>query len=480
MRLPLLRALAVLLPPLAACATPAEEAEAPRRPNVLLIVADDLAAVLGTYGHPTCRTPNLDALAARGVRFDVACCQFPVCGPSRASFLTGLYPTASGVLGNGGDFRETRPDHVTLPQLFRAEGYAVERIGKLYHMGVPGDIMRGTPGVDDEASWDRALDLRSPEIHSLGVRRDCAPGVSHQGVDFLRIELEGDGSEQHDHLAADAAIEALERLAEDPFFLAVGFVRPHVPLVAPAPYFAPYPDASVVVPAQDPDDPLDMPERARSQTNAVKYQMSDADARGATAAYFASVSYLDAQVGRVLEALERLGLAGDTVVVFTSDHGYHLGQHTMWQKLSLLDDCLRVPLIVASPRSTARDAGCDALVELIDVYPTLAALCDLPTPREVQGHSFRALLDDPASAAWERDDVYAQNHRGADGLRTDAWKIVAWPVDGGEEYELYDLRADPGELVNLANEPSASEALNEMRARLERARVAAGVLAPRS
>ncbi|MCP4639267.1 MAG: sulfatase-like hydrolase/transferase [bacterium] len=451
------------------CASPVRAAGPARKPNVLFIISDDLCTSLGAYGHLHAKTPNLDRLAARGVQFERAYCQFPVCGPSRASIMTGMYPRALRATGNRqSDFRNKFPDIVTLPQLFRQNGYYTARVSKIYHMGVPGDILEGSSGLDDPLSWVDAVNIKGPEQYAPGDSTDLSPKVTHQGVDFVRVLADGDDLVHADGQAADKAVELLGAHKDEPFFLAVGMVRPHVPLAAPRDYFDPYRADDMVIPEVPEGDLDDVPEAARFQTNAVKYGMSVEQQREVLAAYCATVAYMDAQVGKVLDELERLGLADDTIVVFMSDHGYNLGQHTCWQKLSLFEDSVRVPFIVATPGQKGKRT-CQRVIELLDLYPTLAEVCGLDLPHELHGESFARLLHDPEHRAFADNAAYTITRNSGESLRTERWRFNLWK-DGGAGMELYDLDNDPGEFTNLAEESAHADVVASLKERLIAAR----------
>lgn len=465
------------------------------RPNILFVVSDDLNTRIGPYVDSSLRlhTPHLDRLAAEGVSFMRAYSQFPVCGPSRASFMSGLYPETTRVTGNGFDdanHRIANPslvDHPSLAAFLRERGYYTARVSKIFHMGVPGGIERGEAGSDDPDSWDYAVNLMAPETLTPGTLEKLSRG-DHYGSNFSRMILP-DGTElsQADVLAADHAIAILEtragatppgatnrtRLKPDaPFLLAVGFVRPHVPLIAPARHFARYPERDAPLPDVPPDDLDDVPDEARANTNAVRFGMTEQEQRQAIAAYHASVSFMDEQVGRLLDTLDRLGLRDDTIIVFTSDHGFNLGEHTSWQKQNLWEESVRVPLIVSVPGTRHAGAESAAIVELIDLYPTLAELAGLggETPAILQGASLVPFLVSPAAAGADRA-AYTISARGGASIRTDRWRYNRWgetPTGGNEE--LYDHESDPREIRNLARDSGYRNVLADMRARLEDAR----------
>lgn len=427
-------------------------AQAPARWNVLFIASDDLNATLSVYGRDYVRTPNLSRLARRGVRFDRAYCQYPLCNPSRSSFLTGLRPDRTKVRDNEAKFRDADPNIVTLPQMFRKNGYYVARVGKLFHYGVPGQI--GTNGLDDPASWDHVVNPRGRDKDDESKVVSIKPG-SGLGATLSWLADGGTDEEQTDGKSATAAIKLLEEHRDGPFFLAVGFFRPHTPYVAPKPYFDAYPLELVLLAQNPPDDRADIPLAALT-THAGEPTITQDQRRHAIQAYAASVTFMDAQVGRLLDALDRLGLADRTIVVFLSDHGYHLGEHGLWQKRSLFEESARVPLIVAQPGHKANGMPCLRLAELVDVYPTLAELCGLTPPAGLDGRSLVPLLDEPLQP-WKNAAYTEVTRKVGDNtflgrsIRTERFRYTEWD-EGRRGVELYDHKSDPQEFRNVAGD----------------------------
>ncbi len=448
--------------------------------NVLLIVSDDLAACLGSYGNPVVRTPHLDRLAREGVVFERAYCQYPVCGPSRASFMTGLYPNTTRMSGNRKESfkvnNKALAQHPSIGEFLRQNGYFSGRVGKIYHMGIPGGVEVGEPGGDDPDSWDWAYNVLAPETFSPGKLELLSPKRTHMGSNFARLIVPNDReATQHDVLAAHQAVAVLEnkQATGKPFFLGVGFVRPHVPLVAPQRLFDNYPAEKMKLPHVPAGDLDDVPVPARAMDNLPRYGMNEEQQRQAIAGYYASVEFMDEQVGRLLAALDRLDLRKNTLVIFTSDHGYNLGEHQMWQKLSLFEESARVPLIVSAPgfeRSAGRKA--QGVAELIDVYPTIADLLGLKekAPRNLQGRSLRPLLEQPEKTEWEKRYAFTVTHQQGEGLRTPRWRYNRWGANGKDGEELYDHSKDPREFTNLARSPEHATVLAEMRALADEAK----------
>jgi uncharacterized sulfatase len=447
------------------------QTRAPQRPNVLLIMADDLNNDLGAFGHPTVKTPHLDRLAARGVRFDRAYNQFPLCNPSRVSLLTGLRPDTTRIYDLQTPVRATLPDVVTLPQLFQKNGYFAARVGKIYHYGNPGQI--GTSGLDDPASWDLV-------VNPAGIDKDEESQLTNytpkrglgSSLSFLASPA---GDDEHtDGKVANDTIALLEKHKDRPFFLAAGFYRPHCPFIAPKKYFDMYPLDRMPLRASRRPAPDAVPAALRF-TNPPNWDLTDDQQREVIRAYYASISFLDANVGRLLDALDRLRLSDNTIVVFMSDHGYNLGEHGEWMKQSLYEPSARGPLVIAAP-GKAKGRPSPRIVEFVDLYPTLAELARLAPPAGLEGRSLVPLLGNP-SARWDHP-AFTQVRRGGAAnafmgysVRTERWRYTEWE-DGKRGAELYDEKGDPDELRNLASLPEHRAVVGEMKKLLQRVRPA--------
>lgn len=450
--------------------------DAVEKPNVLFIVSDDLNCYLGCYGNTLVQTPNIDRLASRGVLFERAYCQFSVCNASRASFMTGRRPDETLVYDNGTHFRKALPNVVTMPQMFRNNGYFVARVGKIFHYSVPRGI--GTDGRDDPPSWEHKVNPKGRDVADEDRIFSLVPGQFGGTLSWLSAD--GDDSEQTDALGATAAIELMRQRGDRPFFLAVGFYRPHTPYVAPHAWFLKYPQDKMTPPFVPADDRADMSPLAYFYGREQE-EMSDKLKREARQAYAASISFMDAQVGRLLDAIDDLNLTRHTIVVFTSDHGYHMGEHGYWQKESLNEESARVPLIISVPAMKRAGKSTKALCEMIDIYPTLADLCDLDPPSDLSGVSLVPHLNSPEMPGKRFAVTQAVRYKGRSvsatrkmkrtvhgySIRTDRFRFISWD-DGNEGEELYDHQTDPNEFRNLALDPAFSEVVASMRKLLKK------------
>ncbi|WP_414661852.1 sulfatase [Horticoccus sp. 23ND18S-11] len=469
---------------------PTAPAAAPTRPNVLLICVDDLKPTLGCYGDPIAQTPNIDRLAARGVRFDRAYCNQSVCAPSRNNLMLGSRSTSLGIYGLAQNFRQAVPDAVTLTQHFMRNGWRAEAIGKILHTG--------HGNHDDDASWsvpaqkEKVVEYLDPKNSANGQLTREEAFFTNQKLGEIRSLPRGAAWEKldvPDNAYSDGRIadEAIRRLqaakgrTDTPFFLALGFVKPHLPLTAPKKYWDKYDPAKFVL-ARDQQDPIGAPAYAGKRGGEiVNYDplsvesLREADQqRTLIHAYYACVSFMDAQLGRVLDELDRLQLADQTIIVLWGDHGWHLGDHGYWTKHTNYEQANRIPLIIAAP-GVARAGGVSRqLAETVDVYPTLAALAGLPAPRgpqPIDGLSLVPVLRDPTTTV--RDHAfhsYPREQRMGRAIRTERHRLVEWKRPGAAadtaEFELYDYQTDPEETRNLAAEqPEVVQRLRTILAR---------------
>lgn len=432
---------------------------AAKRPNVLFIAVDDLANSLRCYGDLLAKTPNIDRLAATGVRFDRAYNQIPLCNPTRASVMTGLRPDIIKVYDLDRHFRAEVPDAVTLSQSFMKQGWFAARVGKIYHYNVPASI--GTDGFDDPLSWQQTVNPKGRDKTDEHLVFNAEPHRKISGA-LSWLAADGADTEQTDGMIATEAIRLMEQKQGEPFFLGVGFFRPHTPYVAPKKYFDLYPLESIRLPYAPAGDRDDIPTAAFAHNCPVpNYSLDELTLRKAVQAYYACVSFVDAQVGRLLAALERLKIADNTIVVFWSDHGYHLGEHNgVWQKRTLFEQCARTPLIIRAPGISGNGQSSPRIVEFVDIYPTLIDLAGIKGPKRLSGQSLRPLLEDPI-ARWDshaitqvmrpQDDRLGEPVMGC-SIRTERWRYSEWG-EGRHGVELYDHHSDPMEFHNLAIRP---------------------------
>jgi uncharacterized sulfatase len=435
------------------------------QPNVLFIIVDDLTTTLSCYGNQHVRTPGMDALAERGVRFDHAYTQFALCNPSRCSFLTGCYPEKTGVMDLSTSLRKALADEVTLPQHFKNNGYATGRVGKVFHVPDPKtklDVELGSALHRDNEILTEAKTANDPadkprtKAKGEGYNRTYAAS-SQPAADFT------------DYAIADDAIATLEQFKAKPFLLAVGFIRPHTPFVAPKAFFESINKTQLTLPPfyrDGGEDLTPLPKASmRANNNVFRYAPPTRDeARDALQAYLASTSFVDSQIARVLEKLRELHLDENTIVVLTGDHGYQLGEHGLWAKQTLFEGANHVPLIIAAPG--VKPGARAGLAEQVDIYPTLCDLAGLPKPKHLQGRSLKPMLDDPSAKGKQvaiSTMIATHTKQTGHSLRTDAFRYIAW--EGGEEL-LYDLRTDADELHNLAKQPAQAERMARMRERL--------------
>lgn len=440
-----------------------------KKMNVLFISVDDMNNDLGVYGHPLVKSPSIDRLASKGVTFEKAYCQMPWCSPSRSSMLTGLRPNKTKVMDLEYHFRQGLPDVVTLPQLFKNNGYHVARVGKIYHYGNPGDI--GTNSLDDRISWSERInpagldktDLESDVVNYTPQRKGLGAAMAYYA------DSKGTDQEHTDGKVADEAIRLLKQNKNKPFFIAAGFYRPHTPWITPKKYFDLYNLAEITIPFITEKTPSQFPPHALGSTKPWPYLgLTNEQALECKLAYYASISFVDTQIGRLLDALEKEGLASNTVVVFWSDHGFHLGEHGLWMKQSLFEESARVPMIISVPGIKNQGLHCRQTVELVDIYPTLADLAGLKAPENLDGKSLVNLLTNP-TAKWDKP-AYTQINRGevpGHSVRTQLWRYTEWDF-GQKGSELYNEETDPKELNNLAADPRYGKVIEQMKELLKK------------
>ena len=424
--------------------------------NILFIISDDLKAdALNCYGNKSAHTPNIDKLASEGTLFQNAYCQGTVCAPSRASFMRGKY------FGK---------NEITWGEHFQNYGYSSTRVGKIFHMRVPGDIIAGTDGQDVEKCWTAKYNIPGREAHTPGNYACLNLNKFTKALEgrettrmpnrmFVTVDYIGDGSDQPDWKAATKSIELLKQFKKDkkPFFLATGLIRPHYPNVAPKQYFDLYPFRRMNLPFVPDDDWKDMPKAAISNSNSKFFGIDKFpdNQKKMWTGYLATVSFMDEQVGRILKALKELELDKNTVVFFTSDHGYLLGEHHFWQKNNLREEVVRVPLIIKSPAT--EPSVNNSVVELIDLFPTACHLVGIPKPHTIQGASLVPIIQNAREKI--KESAMSYTSRGT-LIRTKEWAFMKYK-DGSEE--LYDMIKDSKQFVNLASSPKHRKILADLR-----------------
>lgn len=438
--------------------------------NILFIISDDLTTTaVSSYGNKVCNTPNIDQLASEGLMFTKAYCQFPVCGPSRASFMTGYYPHATNTFKYTSGREGIGDERKTWAQSFKENGYYTARVSKVFHMKVPGDIEKGSDGADDPASWNERYNSQAPEWKTKGeaelVQGNPDGTIERKGGNVMTIvKADGDDLVHADGKTAKKACELIRKHKNEKFFIAVGMVRPHVPFVAPKAHFIPYPYENINLPEKVENDWDDIPQPGINYVTSINGKMSLEQQQKAVSAYYASVSFMDEQVGKILNTLKEEGLEDNTIVIFTSDHGYHLGEHDFWMKVSLHEESVRVPLIIKVPGK--KPAVCNSFAELIDLYPTITELAGIKCPEHIQGKSLAKTFDDPDFTV--RDMVFSASLKGrAFLLRTDNWAFIQYHEDARSGMELFNMEIDPKQYTNLAYDPKYARVVSEFQQKLK-------------
>lgn len=438
-------------------------AESDKPLNVLMIVIDDLRTELGCYGVNEVHSPNIDRLAEKGLLFNNAYAQYPVCNPSRSSFLSGMRPDESGITSNTVPFRRIQPDLVTLPQLFRQNGYFTAGLGKIFHLSVdrPGKRVL----FEDPQSWDFFFD---------GLGKGSPLGRKGEGRNLTDGKLvwahwkaaEGDDIDQPDGITTEVAVKLLEEKKDKPFFIGFGLHKPHDPFIAPKKYFEKYPVGSTKL-AVEPEDRSKRVKLA-IPNNRDFASFTDKERREFKRAYQACVSFADAQVGKVFATMDRLKLWDNTIVILMGDHGYHLGEHDWWNKVTVFEDCARAPMMVWVPGAGGMGRETGAIMEFVDLYPTLIDYADLKAPHPLSGQSIRPILSDPGHPG--KKAAYTQVNRGdkvGRSVRTERWRYTEWGPNGKLGIELYDHRKDSGEYYNLGSNPEFGGVRRKMKAVLD-------------
>jgi arylsulfatase A-like enzyme len=443
-------------------ASPAFAEARPARYNVVFIAVDDLRPQLLSYGVAGMKSPALDALGHRGAVFLRAYCQQALCNPSRASVMTGLRPDTIQVHTLADSFRRARPDVVTLPEFFKKNGYRTQPIGKVFH-----------DWREDAQSWTEPVWTATKPFYR-DMRPEAGSGV-HAGPSWESPAIADD--QLIDGMIAEQAVQALAKRARDgqPFFLGVGFSRPHLPLVVPRRYFELYPENTVVSVA-NPFPPRGAVDIALTDSSELR-AFPDVPKEGPippelatklTRAYMASTSYIDAQIGKVTDALAKNGLADRTVVVVWGDHGFHLGEHGIWGKSTNFEVAARAPMIIAAPKRVRPGTRIDALVEFVDIFPTVVELAGFVPPKELEGISLVPLMEDP-KRPW-KSAAFTQHQRGdwmGRSIRTERYRYTEWTHDGeATQRELYDHATDDAENDNLAANPGHEAVIHELSERL--------------
>lgn len=438
--------------------------------NVLFMVVDDLSDALGCYDHPIVKTPNIDKLAQSGVLFTNAYCNYPVSGPSRSSFLTGLRPESIGVMANATELSSVLGDRITLPYLYKQNGYRTINLNKVFHQA-------NNQAYGDEKAWSEYYQFSTTSTGKTGTTRNLTEDIASADGELDKLSwcnwlmAEGEDNDQIDGQVADKAIEVIMGDSDEPFFLGVGWAKPHDPYWAPKSYYDLYPLANCD-PHEVPADYVE-PNKRTFTTDRDDYflKFNEDDKREYLRSYYACISFVDAQIGRVMDALEESGKADNTIVIFFSDHGYHLGEHDHWGKFTVLERSSRVPFIMAGATipESSRGRVCDSYIELLDIYPTLAELSEIEAPSYLEGISYKPLLDNPDSEIRANSQTIILRNSIGRSIVNGQWRYVEWDKDGTAEYqELYNVEDDYFEYVNLSADEQYSSVISQMSSLLVR------------
>ena len=450
-----------------------QESKTEQAPNVLFIIADDLSDRLTCYGDTVAVTPNLDKLASRGVVFSNNFCQYPTCGPSRASLFSGLYPFESGYTTNAaGSFNEHLPGVTTLPRLFRENGYFTARVGKIFHMGIPGGI--GGAGTDDTLAWDVAINNTGYDADIKVWEKAIHVGNTRgTGVSVVYDNPEIEDSEMADGQCLNNAIQILKEHNSNktgkPFFLAYGIYRPHPPMIVPKKHWDAIDISKFRIPFVPENDRDDIPEINWHLKDAGFNFIPDTHGINYAHAYYAAIHFVDDLAGKLIQELENEGLADNTIIVFCGDQGFHLGEHGHWHKSSMFEEACRVPLIIVDPRQKVKGKNCTNLTGLIDIYPTICELTGIKSQHRLSGQSLNPQLNDVNKAG--KDFEFTMGSPRGYGIRTSKYRYTEWRKDkvNADFSMLYDLEKDSKELNNLIDNPAYSVIINELKQKLDSA-----------
>ncbi len=440
------------------------------KPNVLFIVADDLADRLPCYGDTVAVTPNLDKLAQKGVVFGNNFCQYPTCGPSRASMLSGLYPFESGYTHmKAGTFNEHLPGVVSLPHLFRQNGYFTARVGKIFHMGIPAGI--GGPGTDDTLAWDVAINNTGYDAGQEAWNKATQVGdKGSRGVKIVYSAPKINDSEMADGQGLQNAIQLLKEnnphKTGKPFFLAYGIYRPHPPMIVPKKHWDAIDISKYQIPFVPENDRDDIPEINWHLKGEEFNFIADTHGINYAHAYYAAIHFVDALAGKLIDELETQGLAENTIIVFAGDQGFHLGEHGHWHKSSMFEGACRVPLIIVDPRQKEKGEKCNNLTGLIDIYPTLCDLVGIKAPHKLSGLSLKPQLNDVKIPG--KTFEFTMGTPNGYGIRTQKYRYTEWREDTihADFSMLYDLENDPMEFNNLVGTKENEAVEKELSAQL--------------
>jgi uncharacterized sulfatase len=438
----------------------AQDAE---KTNVIMVVIDDLRTELGCYGVDAMHSPSIDRFAQKSMLFNHAYAQYPVCNPSRSSFLSGLRPDEVGIISNTVPLRRVQPNLVTLPQLFRENGYFTAGIGKIFHLSVDHADERAL--FVDPLSWDYFFDALDGTTKT--GRQGAGRNLTNGKIPWATWKAAaGDDADQPDGINNLEVLKVLEDNHERPFFIGYGIHKPHDPFIAPKKYFEFYPEGRTQL-AEEPEGRSKRIKMA-IPNDRIFAEFTDQERREFKRAYQAGVSFADAQVGKLMDRLDQLELWDSTIVIIMGDHGYHLGEHDWWNKVTVFEDGARAPMLIWVPDALGMGKPTDSLMEFIDLYPTLVDYAGLAPPHKLSGASLRPVLEDPNASV--KEAAYTQVTRGPKvmgrSVRTRRWRYTEWG-EGKHGVELYDHSKDSGEYYNLSANPEYAHVVSQMKQLLQ-------------